>query len=94
MKKEKIEKRTVTFKVRAPAARKVELAGEFNDWDPNSLPMKKDDDGFWRVVLKLAPGSYQYKLIVDGRWWEDIGEANSVRNPFGTLNKLLVVPEK
>jgi len=89
-----IEKRKVVFKVRAPGAKKVQLAGEFNNWDPNSHPMQKDDGGFWKVALRLAPGKYQYKLLVDGFWWEDIGEANTVRNRFGTLNKLLHVPER
>ena len=92
--REQTEKRKVTFKVRAPDAKKVQLAGEFNNWDPNSHPMERDDEGFWKVELRLASGRYEYKLIVDGRWWEDIGETNSVKNPFGTLNKLLVVPEK
>ena len=86
--------RKVIFKVRAPGAKKVQLVGEFNNWNPNSHLMEKDDEGFWEVRLWLAPGRYEYKLLVDGRWWEDIGEANSVRNPFGTLNKLLIVPEK
>jgi 1,4-alpha-glucan branching enzyme len=92
--KKMTEKRKVTFKVRAPGAKKVQLVGEFNNWDPNSHPMEKDDEGFWKVRLQLAPGRYQYKLIVDGSWWEDIGESSSVRNSFGTLNKLLVVPRK
>jgi 1,4-alpha-glucan branching enzyme len=89
-----IEKRKVVFKVRAPGAKKVQLAGEFNDWDPDSHPMQKDDEGFWKVTLRLSPGKYEYKLLVDGLWWEDIGETNTVRNPLGTLNKMLVVPEK
>jgi 1,4-alpha-glucan branching enzyme len=87
-------KRKIIFKVRAPGKAKVHLAGEFNNWDPESLPLEKDDEGFWKAELRLAPGRYEYKLLVDGRWWEDMGEANSARNPFGTLNKVLVVPQK
>jgi len=89
-----IERRKVVFKVRAPQASRVQLAGEFNDWNPDSHPMKKDDEGFWKLTLRLPPGKYEYKLLVDGHWWEDIGEANTVRNSLGTLNKLLFVPEK
>ena len=92
--KETTQKRKVIFKVRAPTAEKVQLVGEFNDWNPDSNPMEKDEEGFWKVGIRLAPGKYEYKLIVDGRWWEDVGEPNSVQNSFGTLNKLLVVPEK
>jgi 1,4-alpha-glucan branching enzyme len=92
--KEEPEKRKVTFKVRAPDAKEVQLVGDFNNWDPNSHPMGKDEEGFWKIGLRLAPGRYEYKLLVDGRWWEDIREPNNVRNPFGTLNKVLVVPAR
>ena len=87
------EKRKVTFKVIAPTAKQVTLVGDFNQWDAHAHPMKKDDEGFWRVTVLLAPGRYEYKLLVDERWWEDIPAVNSIPNPFGTLNKLLFVPE-
>lgn len=87
-------KRKVTFKVRAPTAKEVIVAGDFNNWDVHQYPMKKDDEGFWRVTVQLAPGRYEYKLLIDGRWWEDITGVKSIQNPFGTLNKLLFVPEK
>ena len=92
--KEQIEKRKVTFKVRAPGARKVHLAGEFNDWNPDTHPMEKDEEGFWKIGLRLAPGKYEYKLRVDGRWWEDIEGGHFVPSPFGTFNKVLFVPER
>ena len=76
--KKQTEKRKGIFKIRAPGAKRVQLAGEFNDWDPDSHPLERDDEGFWKVGLRLAPGKYEYKLLVDGSWWEDIGEANSV----------------
>ena len=91
--KKHAEKRKVTFKVRAPAAKEVIVVGDFNNWNAHEHPMKKDDEGFWRVTVLLAPGRYEYKLLINGRWWEDIADVNSIRNPFGTANKLLVVPE-
>lgn len=92
--KQHAEKRRVTFKVRAPLAEGVVVAGDFNNWNPHEYPMKKDDQGFWKVTLLLAPGRYEYKLLVDGRWWEDIKGVNITPNPFGTLNRLLFVPER
>jgi len=86
-------KRKVTFKVRASRAREVILVGDFNNWDVQSHPMKKDDEGFWRVTVRLAPGRYEYKLLIDGRWWEDMSDVKSTPNAFGTLNKVLVVSE-
>jgi 1,4-alpha-glucan branching enzyme len=83
----------VIFKVRAPAAKDITLVGDFNNWNPQDYPMEKDDEGFWKATVWLAPGRYEYKLLIDGRWWEDIKGENSIRNPFGTMNRLLYVPE-
>lgn len=88
------EKRRVTFKVRAPVAKEVTVVGDFNNWNPHDHPMEKDDEGFWKVTVWLAPGRYEYKLLIDGRWREDTTSVNTVPNPFGTLNNLLYVPEK
>jgi len=35
------------FKIDDPKAKRVALAGDFNDWDVNALPMKKDSKGTW-----------------------------------------------
>jgi len=51
----KVRKKTVEFSLDAPKAKEVYLAGEFNDWDTQSLPMKKGKDGVWRTKIKLAP---------------------------------------
>ncbi len=51
-------------------AHKVFLSGNFNDWSPYSIPMNKTDSG-WVVQLKIDPGKYLYKFIVDGNWTED-----------------------
>ena len=51
-------------------AEKVFLSGNFNDWSHQGLPMTKTDSG-WVASLKLAPGKYLYKFIVDGKWIED-----------------------
>jgi hypothetical protein len=49
---------------------KVILTGSFNNWDTNELVMEKTPDG-WQMPLQLAPGNYEYKFIVDGRWMND-----------------------
>lgn len=90
----KAEKRRVTFKVRAPSAQEVAVAGDFNNWNNRLHPLKKDEEGYWMVTLHLAPGKYEYKLLVDGGWWEGDADEKSVKNHFGTLNRLLLVPEK
>ena len=75
----------------APGAKEVYLAGEFNDWSTQSLPMKKDKDGDWKTKVKLAPGCYEYKLVADNAWVEDLPDSETVFNPFGTKNFVISV---
>jgi 1,4-alpha-glucan branching enzyme len=53
-----------------PNAKKVFLAGDFNNWVPQDLAMKKTGGG-WELPLVLAPGNYNYKFIADGQWLTD-----------------------
>ena len=76
----------VNFSFSAPQAERVSLAGDFNDWDPMSHPMKKDKKGVWKISINLDPGTYQYNFYVDGEWENDPNCTECVENPFGTLN--------
>ena len=58
----------VTFRLRAPDAKSVSVAGEFNDWNTTSLPMRKSANGEWFAHAKMPPGEYGYKFVVDGQW--------------------------
>ena len=58
----------MTFQYSDPTARKVTLAGEFNEWDKDALAMAKNDTGAWEARLDLEPGIYEYKYVVDGNW--------------------------
>jgi 1,4-alpha-glucan branching enzyme len=85
-KKEILDLKEVEFSFYAPEAREVFLAGGFNHWDTRSLPMRKDEEGIWRCMVELNPGSYEFKFFVDGVWFEDLTGAKLVPNPFGTQN--------
>lgn len=52
------------------SAGKVMLTGNFNNWNSNELIMTKVSGG-WQLIYKLAPGNYEYKFIVDGKWMPD-----------------------
>lgn len=70
----------------------VALAGVFNDWDPVKNPMSySDSDQVYACSLKLAAGTYEYKLVFDGEWQLDDGNPNFVSNDFGTLNSVVKV---
>lgn len=83
--------KSVEFTFHAPEAMGVFLAGEFNQWDTSSLPMKKDREGIWKTTVKLPPGRCEYKLFVDNIWVENIPGVEMAPNPFGTNNFVLWV---
>lgn len=72
-------------------AKKVALAGNFNDWDPETLYMKRTADG-WELPYALGPGNYQYKFIVDGEWMTDPQKPEAiVDDGKGNENTLLII---
>jgi 1,4-alpha-glucan branching enzyme len=83
----------VHFEYENAAARKVCLAGSFNNWDAQECEMIPLGSGKWVKDLDLAPGTYEYRLIIDGHWAIDPRCAHTVPNAFGESNSLLVVPE-
>ena len=46
----------------------VAIVGDFNGWNPDHDWLKRDEDGIYRLRLRLPPGEYPYVLIVDGKW--------------------------
>jgi pullulanase len=58
----------VTFQY-AGKANRVRVAGSFTSWADNAVEMAKNDKGIWQLTLPLAPGSYQYKFIIDDNGW-------------------------
>ena len=84
--------RRVTFTFREEAGRTVCLAGTFNGWDPLAKKMKDaKKNGVYAATIKLAPGTYEYKFVVDGTWQADPECADFVQNDCGTLNSVLTV---
>ena len=63
--------RFVEFKLKAPGARHVALAGDFNQWRPETLPLEPAKGGSWQTLLPLPPGRYSYLFQVDGEWTPD-----------------------
>jgi 1,4-alpha-glucan branching enzyme len=81
---------TAEFKLFSPKAKKVSVAGSFNNWDTNKFLAKKDTKGNWAVKINLKPGTYEYKFFVDGSWINDPGRP-AVYNNFGTQNSVVEV---
>ena len=87
----KVKRRRTNFTLPAKAAQKVYLVGEFNQWNEKKHLMKKDADGTWKRTILLAPGRYEYKFLVDGKWKDDPTNSKRRQNRFGTYNSILQV---
>jgi len=82
------------FRYRNADAEKVYLVGDFNDWSPTTDPMTDDNaDGEWTLFYPLAPGSYAYKFVVDGKnWVADPSNPLSEPDGFNGRNSILKIP--
>jgi hypothetical protein len=76
--------------VEAPEAESVCVAGDFNNWSPHSTPLQKRHDR-WVAAIDLAPGTYQYRLVIDGKWQHDPHATRTETNPFGDLNSVVEI---
>ena len=79
------------FEFTHPTARAVHIAGSFNDWHPTTKSMHPIGSGHWLKETALAPGDYEYCLVVDGQWMPDPLARETVPNPFGGKNSILKV---
>lgn len=81
----------VHFEYTHPTAVSVCVAGTFNQWKPEAKTLHYAGSGHWTKETALAPGSYEYCLIVDGQWMPDPQARDTVPNPFGGRNSILIV---
>jgi 1,4-alpha-glucan branching enzyme len=81
----------VRFEFKHPTAKTVCIAGTFNNWQPEAKTLHSSGVGNWWKETSLAPGTYEYCLVVDGKWIPDPLARESVANPFGGRNSVLNV---
>jgi hypothetical protein len=74
-------------------ASRVMLAGSFNNWAPDQLAMRKTDSG-WIADVKLGPGKYWYKFIVNGNWIHDKDNHLSENDGLGNINSVYFRPNQ
>jgi 1,4-alpha-glucan branching enzyme len=81
----------VKFSLDAPGANRVMLAGNFNNWKADTMPLSKAKKSTWEKELTLKPGKYEYKFVVDGKWIADPNNKNTVWNSLGSQNSVVEV---
>ena len=85
------ELRLATFTYADSRARKVCVAGDFNNWSPDATQMQRTTSGVWTIQLKLTPGRHQYRFVVDSQWLSDPKATMSAPNPHGGMNSVVIV---
>jgi len=80
-----------TFRLEAPQAAQVFVAGCFNGWDPKANPLERHEDGTWSCTLSVEAGEHEYRFVVDEVWCDDPANMSRRWNEFGTQNCVFVV---
>ena len=84
--------RAVRFRLSADPGSQVFVAGTFNNWDPTANPLKDNpNSGHFKVALHVAPGTHQYKFVVNGAWIADPNCTDSAPSGYGSMNSVLHV---
>jgi hypothetical protein len=82
----------VRLVISQPGARSVQVAGDFNGWNPAETPLEQLPSGAWAVTLPLEPGRYKYMFVVDGTMWvDDPFAVEQTDDGFGARNAVLDV---
>lgn len=79
------------FTLNAPAATAVCLVGDFTCWQQHPVPMQRSRTGLWQTAVRLKPGTYHYRFLVDGEWRDDPACNLHAPNPFGSANGVRIV---
>jgi 1,4-alpha-glucan branching enzyme len=77
-------------------AERVNLVGEFNDWDTAATPMSRSrSDANWKVSLDLEAGQrYRFRYLVDGKeWLNDWHADDHLENPYGSYDSIVDLTE-
>ena len=85
--------KSVQVVLRAPAARRVSVVGDFNSWDTDADAMSRDPaTGLWSRTLALRPGRHVYAFIVDDSvWMRDPRSPAAEDKDFGRPGSVLLV---
>jgi 1,4-alpha-glucan branching enzyme len=78
----------VAFRVWAPFADKVCVAGTFNDWKDSATALTSEGNGFWSTDFGAARIGHQYKFVLRGKLikdklWKNDPYARSLTNSAG-----------
>lgn len=70
----------------------LNLAGEFNGWNPTAHPLTQAEDGTWSVTVELEAGRhYAYRYLSNTGEWLNDWQADAYQpNEHGTDNSIVI----
>ena len=80
----------VQFRLDAPSAQNVRLAGDFTNWKA-TVSLQRSASGVWTVLVPLQPGVHSYSFVINGQEWVTDPTAPTVSDGFGGRNSQLAV---
>jgi len=83
--------REVVFHFDNTGSNRVQIAGEFNNWIPDQGVKTEIQDGSLQKIVRVKPGGYEYRVIIDGVWQQDPANPETAPNDMGGYNSLLHV---
>ena len=87
----------VTFELPASVwAERVNLVGEFNDWDTTATPLGHNrTDANWGATVELEAGRrYRFRYLIDGKEWLNDWHADDyAENPYGSYDSVVDLTE-
>jgi len=78
-----------TFRFRHATLGPVFLVGDFCGWHTDHLPMRKVSDSEWTLMMRLPPGTFEFRYYADGTWYTDYAAFGVARNRFGDFNSVV-----
>jgi 1,4-alpha-glucan branching enzyme len=84
-----------SFRVWAPNAQYVAVAGDFNQWSKSADPLTREDDGYWSTFAGFARPPHQYKFFINnpvaGDLWKNDPYARELTSSTG--NSVIADPD-
>jgi 1,4-alpha-glucan branching enzyme len=77
------EGRSTTFRVWAPFASSVNVAGDFNAWSATAHPLASEGNGCWSGDIAGVRAGHQYRFVMNGTHWRVDPRALAVTNSIG-----------
>lgn len=73
-------------------AERINLVGDFNNWDRKSLPFRYNSQENWQIEIELDAGrEYRFRYLFDGDQWHDDWHADKcIADPHGRYYSILV----